>query len=89
MPILVCFPPFEIYSGSLRLRRVVKYINTNYLYISVNRYAKRKTSLRSVSYVSVLVMRKPSRHFVFNHVNDMAALVEECIEDEDSLIELE
>lgn len=34
-------------------------------------------------------MRKPSRQFVFQRVYDMAAMVEECIENEGSLIELD
>jgi hypothetical protein len=34
-------------------------------------------------------MRKSSRQFVFQHVYDMAALVEESIENEGSLIELD
>ena len=35
-----------------------------------------------------MFMRKPSRQFVFQRVYDMAAMVEECIENEGSLIEL-
>jgi hypothetical protein len=34
-------------------------------------------------------MRNPARHFVFQHVYEMAALVEECIDNEDSLVELD
>ena len=34
-------------------------------------------------------MRKPTRQFVFQRVYDMAALVEECIDNEDSLVELD
>lgn len=34
-------------------------------------------------------MHKPSRQFVFQRVYDMAALVEECIDDEESLVELD
>ena len=54
-----------------------------------NRKRFSKTGVTSGGRVSVLFMHKPTRQFVFQRVYDTAALIEECIEDEESIIELD